>query len=586
MEAPDQLPSRYRGFSLKEKKNITALQIFNEWHRFRTQIFHGILASTILIIVVFQALQENINELDSLHHGLIFPAAIAVRHGLFPNLDAFAQYGPINPILQGNWLKVVGARVFDMQLFTLLIAILLGLLIFFICRYYIGNLTSGLIALAWFMTGPQGLPWASLPANLLILTSAAIVIWNTNATPRKSIGTGADLIAGVLLALGTFTRIQTIIVVGLVFLALISINRRRALFFAMGSAIGLFSFIGYLHTNNALIPYINECIIWTSKTLGLAEVQPISISYLFELSWFLWTALFFGGVIALLNMIDVKPVKYKNAKRYFVFLLTLIFIIFGYISNLSFEELLLRVERPLLNPEYLLLTLSRKILFTMDFAPLLIFVGLGLFLLISRYRSRTKLKDDSKLALAFGAACLSQTFPISDSYHMWFLGPILISCIIIFKGDSIEFNWKRNLNIFLITLMVGLQVQSVIDLQKTRYSFTNYTLSGMKSSLTSAPDLDKTMNQLETLIGPGSTRFICPDGIYSAVNGDYNSVDSNFVNWSSKSGTNLTNYEFIFLCRTTSQIIEDYEQKNWDLVFKIPFGPGTESFNVLLRKNS
>ena len=99
--------------------------------RFRTNLIFRVIASMITVtILLIEGLKENTKEIDSLHHGLIFPAAIAVREGLFPNLDAFAQYGPLNPFLQGSWLKIAGNRVFDLQTFTLLITILIGILLF------------------------------------------------------------------------------------------------------------------------------------------------------------------------------------------------------------------------------------------------------------------------------------------------------------------------------------------------------------------------------------------------------------------------------------------------------------------------
>jgi hypothetical protein len=140
------------------------------------------------------------------------------------------------------------------------------------------------------------------------------------------------------------------------------------------------------------------------------------------------------------------------------------------------------------------------------------------------------------------------------------------------------------LNISLIILMIGLQVQTVIELNKDRYSFQNYTLSGMKSSLINAPQLDETMNRLDRVIKPGTTRFNCPDGIYSAANGRYNSVDSNFVNWGSKSGTNVESAEYVFICGATPRALERYLQESWSPVFKVQLGVAGESFNVLLRK--
>jgi len=556
------------------------------WRRSnKNKYVRGFVVALILLVVGYEELMVNINELDSLHHGLIFPAALAVRHGLFPNLDAFAQYGPLNPILQGNWLKIIGARVFDMQLFTWMIAILLALLIYCFCKHYIGNFTSGLIALGWFMTGPQGLPWASLPANLIILTSAYILVRNTRVKLQTKMSASMDFIAGFLLAVGVFARIQTALVSILVFLVLLSIDRRRALRFLLGGIIGLLSFVTYLQLNNAFIPFIDECIVWASKTLGLAEVQPISTSYLFELSWFVLIPLVFISVISLLTLADRQNKTPYISKKLVVGILICIAIILGISSNLSTTNLHLTFKPLLLNPEYFFITASRKILFTLDFAPLLIFLALAFYLIITRYRTKRELLPSTKLAFAFGFACLSQTFPISDSYHMWFLSPILITCISILRAEFPILRWQGNLNVFLVVLMAGLQVQTAIDLNKERYSFKNYTLSGMKSSLATAPDLDETMNQLDRIIQPGSTRFNCPQGIYSVSNGQYNSIDSNFVNWSSGAGTNVKAYKYIFVCYATSEILEKYERRNWIPVLSVPFGNTGESFNVLLRKS-
>jgi hypothetical protein len=559
-------------------------QAVQELWRLSNKYVRVLAIAIILAVVGYEQLLKNTNELDSLHHGLIFPAALAVRYGLFPNLDAFAQYGPLNPMIQGNWLKIFGVRVFDMQLFTLFIAVLLALLVYLVCKHYIGNFTSGLVALGWFMTGPQGLPWASLPANLIILTSAYILVRNTRVISQGKMSASMDLLAGLFLAIGVFARIQTTLVSISVFLVLVNIDRRRALRFALGGVLGLISFISYLQANNAFTPFVDECIVWASKTLGLAEVQPISISYLFELSWFIWTALILISVISFLTLLDRQNKSFNASKNLMIGILTFLAVIIGIVSNFNTANLHLTLKPVLLNPEYFLITASRKILFTLDFAPLLIFVALGFFLTISRYRTKKKLRDSSKLALAFGFACLSQTFPISDSYHMWFLSPILISCIAILRAEFPVLGWQYNLNVFLIILMVGLQVQTIIDLSRDRYSFKNYTLSGMRSSLATAPDLDETMNQLDRIIQPGSTRFNCPHGIYSVSNGEYNSIDSNFVNWSSGAGTNLNTNKYLFLCYATSEVIEEYAQGNWIPVLKVPFGTNGQSFNALLKR--
>ena len=66
--------------------------------------------------------------------------------------------------------------------------------------------------------------------------------------------------------------------------------------------------------------------------------------------------------------------------------------------------------------------------------------------------------------------------------------------------------------------------------------------------------------------------------------GTYNSVDSNFVSWSSKSGTSNINYDYIFICYASQVIIDSYASKGWLPVVKVPFSTDPVSFNVLLRK--
>ena len=551
----------------------------------KSQILYVIGISFLFFVILIESLHSNVAELDSLHHGLIFPAAVAVKDGLFPHLDAFAQYGPLNPLLQGLWLKVIGTRVFDLQLFTLVIATLISLLIFIICRRYFGNITSSLIALAWLSTGPHGLPWASLTTNFLILAALLLLISVTWSSFSKNICKLLDATSGFILAIAIFGRIQTVLVAGSVFLVLFTISPRRLVNYLIGSLVGFFGFVIYLQINGALIPFINECIIWASQTLGYAEVKPLSKSLVFDMSWFFWTALFFALVIVSLNFLEKRFYKLQILRFASITSLFIVFILCGIYSNSSLDELYVnRGKVSLFDLEYFTLIASRKLLFSIDFAPLLVFLFIITYLLIVRRMTFSALHIETKLALAVGVPSISQIFPMADSYHMWWLSAILISCIAVCRREFETLIWQRQINIFLVALLVGLQVQSIIDINKPRYSFSNYTLSGMKSSLSTSQELDNTLTLLEKYVTPQSTKFTCRDGIYSVSSGTYNSVDSNFVSWSSKSGTSNINYDYIFICDASQVIIDSYASKGWLPVVKVPFSTDPVSFNVLLRK--
>jgi hypothetical protein len=551
----------------------------------KSQLLYVVSVVFLFFFILIESLHSNVAELDSLHHGLIFPAAVAVKDGLFPHLDAFAQYGPLNPLIQGLWLKVIGTRVFDLQLFTLVIATSISFLIFIICRRYFGKITSSLIALAWLSTGPHGLPWASLTTNFLILTALLLMISVTWSSFSKNICKILDAASGFILAIAIFGRIQTVLVAGSVLLVLFTISRRRMVNYLTGSLVGFLGFVIYLQINGALIPFIDECIIWSSQTLGYAEVKPLSKSLVFDMSWFFWTALFFALVIAWLNFLETRFYKLQILRFASIASLFMVFILCGIYSNLSLNELYAnRGKVSLFNLEYFTLTASRKLLFSIDFAPLLIFLFIVTYLLIVRRMPFSSLQIETRLALAVGVPSISQLFPIADSYHTWWLSAILISCIAVCRREFETLNWQKQINIFLAALLVGLQVQSFINFNKPRYSFTNYTLSGMKSSLPTSQELDNTLSLLEKYVTPQSTRFICRDGIYSVSGGTYNSVDSNFVDWSSKSGSSNENYGYVFICYASQVTIDSYALKGWLPVVKVPFSTDPVSFNVLFRK--
>lgn len=190
------------------------------------------------------------------------------------------------------------------------------------------------------------------------------------------------------------------------------------------------------------------------------------------------------------------------------------------------------------------------------------------------------------MALAFGIPCFSQLFPITDSYHTWFVAPIFISCLIFVASEFSYFKYLASLRIFLLALLVILQVQIVWDISDSRYNFKNSTLAGMRSSLYSAPYLDQTMNLLDKHLKPNSTRFLCPDGIYSAAKGQYNSVDSRFVNWAPKHNQSRNEPRFLFTCYVDEISIEKYKDLGWKIVFRTPFNTKPDGilymrFNVL-----
>jgi hypothetical protein len=234
--------------------------------------------------------------------------------------------------------------------------------------------------------------------------------------------------------------------------------------------------------------------------------------------------------------------------------------------------------------------MSRKLLFTLDFAPGFLLFGAVLYMILTEYiLNKRKFRYQTKLALAFGVPCFSQLFPITDSYHTWFVAPIYISCLVIVATEFSYTRYLASLRIFLVALLLILQVQIFWDISDSRYNFKNSTLLGMRSSLYSAPYLDETMNLLDKHLKPNSTRFVCGDGIYSAAKGKYNSIDSRFVDWAPKHSQSEKEIKLLFTCYVDEDTIKEYTDKGWKIVFRTPFNTKPDGilykrFNVLYSK--
>jgi hypothetical protein len=544
----------------------------------------------ILITLVIEVLLVNLSDFDGMHQGLIFAAAIAVSQGLFPNKDAFAQYGPLNPFLQGLFLRLTDNKVIFLQIFTGMLTIGISIALYLILRKNIDSKTSFLVSIAWLLTGPHGLPWASLPANLIILISMYLVIYRGDqVTKHQNLKV---FIGGALLVLGVFARVQTILVYISVFVFLGITKSKMFKSFLYGGIASIAIITLILFILGSLIPYIEECIIWASSTLGYATVHPISLTYIFHLSWFIWTAVFLVGTIWLINRTilseRVQALKYRT-----VFVGSLLTLFFGILllgSRISYDTLNLNFHPYLLNPKYLFLVTSGKLLFTLDFAPGFLLFGALVYMILTEYiLKKRKFRYQTKLTLAFGIPCFSQLFPVTDSYHTWFVAPIFISCLVMVATEFSHAKYLASLRIFLVALLLILQIQIVWDISDSRYNFKNSTLFGMRSSFYSAPYLDETMNLLDKHVTPNSTRFLCPDGIYSTANGKYNSIDSRFVNWAPKYSQSENEMKFLFTCHVDESSINEYTDKGWKIVFRTPYNTKPDGilykrFNVLYSK--
>ena len=364
-------------------------------------------------------------------------------------------------------------------------------------------------------------------------------------------------------------------------------NKKSSLIFLVGGFTSVLTIMIWMIYNRVLFPYIEQSIIWASSSLGGAERPQLSISYLFDLSWILWTAFFIIGLFYFFQF-RRRSSFLSNSKinnRFDLTIVILIFFIFIYFSRQGIPEKL--TNHPFLfNYKYLLIHGSRKVLFSLDFAPVFIFI---LLVVINFYKSvvcKIILPNRYWVALAFGTSSLFQLYPIFDSYHCWFLSPILISSIFILADSVITANISSVISVLMVFVAV-LSVQGLLDTHVYRYSFKNPTLVGMKSSQYWAPSVDKTFNLLDKYVTSKDVKYECGDGLYSVAHGVYSSLGADFVNWGPVN--NQVAPKNIFACYIDELKISNYLANGWKIVFKQEYshlvnGIIYKNYNVLLAK--
>ena len=203
-------------------------------------------------------------EVDPHHDGIMFTAAVASHEGAVPNRDFFAQYGPIAPLLQGLWFDLTEPTLLSLKIFTSLVLSLIGCIIFLGLKTVLPPISSTLISLLWVITGPWGLPWSSIISTLITL-SCMLLIRHAFSTRKELHQVWSLALVGVLLAIGCFTRIHTILIFAAIFLVILlkSIyfgSYRWLLFLSIGFSFALIFIASIMFHLGALNFYVEQCI--------------------------------------------------------------------------------------------------------------------------------------------------------------------------------------------------------------------------------------------------------------------------------------------------------------------------------------
>ena len=237
---------------------------------------------------------------DPHHDGYMLTGALAINEGLRPNVDFFAQYGPLISIVQGLGLKIFGQTLFGLKLFSALICMITGTILFFRIKQAFGLWVSSAASLCWALTGPMGLPWSSLVTTCLTVISLSMMFKYEN---EKFNLRPTNLIYSIqLLVIGSFARIHLGVIV---FLIILLIVLKRANFtkhylrkIILATATTLVIIIGILMYFGIFRSYLEQSIFWAFGRYGTIS---FSLAYFSGLFW--W---FFVPIVFVLLTLFVK----------------------------------------------------------------------------------------------------------------------------------------------------------------------------------------------------------------------------------------------------------------------------------------
>ena len=111
----------------------------------KARVIEFLIVLTQLSYFVIQAHRDP----DPYHDGFAYTQALASSVGKIPNRDFLALYGPLNPFVQGLWLRFTTDSLLSLRIFTSILLTAIGLLIYLGTKKFLGKRSALLISFVW-----------------------------------------------------------------------------------------------------------------------------------------------------------------------------------------------------------------------------------------------------------------------------------------------------------------------------------------------------------------------------------------------------------------------------------------------------
>ncbi len=519
---------------------------------------------------------------DGHHDGIVFAPSVAFSEGLVVQKDAFSQYGPLNVWLYGSILKLFPNQVLVLRIAVALLSLITAWVLFQVLKRTSLSNRAILITTTWitanavYMTSfpASPLPWASVTANLFALIGLFFLV----AENRDKKQNKALFLSGLFFGVSVFARVQFIALIPILLLLMLVtktlMTMKSLVWMALGFVFGM-SFIVYiLLMQGALIPYVNQSIVFPITKYPSFGYSTNYNLYLFTL--LLTVPIFAFGLLFLIK---------KLIKSFSTVLATIMILSLLLVLNFVSRWVVPNSTLPLI-PRVVIGEIIEKSGLWLGYSSALVCLVAPLMLLKKHKLHRDTTSIGELATIATGFIGVLQLYPYPDVQHLWWASPILIPALHFAPKVALT---KEFLLLCKCTILTGL-ILFVYFLHQPWYEFKNHSMKGVYSTQEKT-ELYEVFLPIEKYTDSRSYRFDCEDGIHSVAGGKYLSVDKWFVNWGNIQNNSRVprNVKAIFICDKKIAYAQRYaSQIGWKVAFydAASNGSGYRSLAILEPKPS
>jgi hypothetical protein len=484
------------------------------------------------------------------HDGIQLAPAVAVANGKLIHAEVFDQYGPITAWLHGAVLYVFGPTLLNLRIFTALLLVGCAVMMFFVARRMsFVPAAAALVSVLWVTLWPGRsidsltsslLPW---PSTVFLAFQLGVALVLLRIVSRRSASRRALVIVGILMSLAALVRPNygIVLIVGAVIALLLfvpEVLRRTRGWVALAAGIlaPVILLLAYLVMTDSFEFFVQQSLLGpiAGKSTGATT------------EWFYFKNVYLLGSFPLLIaiLISVLATRCFRARPRIVAVvvvmcsLGLLTVVSTSIQDSPLRNLLLSrlTWSPALDPQ------AAQLMFT----SVLVFMAGGSILVFRTLAKRNRWpSDDCPVAAIFPPkktltislliltlSSVSELYPFADAYHLWWAAPLLLISAIVLVGQvtPTKFRTLVLLGALLPYLLIGI-VRTVHYVSEPRSRIEVGVLNGMYGRDSSVDSI----KQIESMIGlwsPESTRFECPDALYSVWTGSFLSNSPDIVDWS------------------------------------------------------